>query len=106
MNLLHAKLAIREREVMQGVCAGLTNPQIAEVMRISDSYVALISHRLLPKVGATSVRHAAYLFGCGEVKDASLVDIKLIAQMIADAAVRRVGYSLGSDRKGMPKALR
>ena len=90
MNLLAAKLTKRERDVMQGMCAGLTNPEIAEIMRISPSYVALISHRLLPKIGATSVRHAAYLFGCGEVKDASLVDIKLIGRMIAEAAGRQM----------------
>ena len=90
MNLLHAKLNERERQILNGLCSGLDFVGIAEVMHISPSAARMAAFRMYPKIGARNAIEAAYKWGCGEVKDASLVDIKLIGRMIAEAAGKQV----------------
>lgn len=91
MNLLHDKLTEHERQILKGLCCGQSFAEIAEVMTgHSAEALGVAAWRMYPKIGAKNAIEAAYKWGCGEVKDASLVDIKLIGRMIAEAAARQI----------------
>ncbi len=51
---LDAGLSRREGQILQGMAQGLTNPQIAETLKISPRTVSMFVSRILQKLGAST----------------------------------------------------
>ena len=81
-------LTKRERQVIDGWCEGLTNDEIAEVMRVPKRAVDGIGHRMLPKLGATSPRHACAIWARSDLSDVPAGEITGLAERIAEEAMR------------------
>lgn len=67
MNRLDHLLSKRERQVMQGIAAGLKPGEIADIMRLSKKSVWTYATRVRKKLRAANSVHAAVLWTRGEV---------------------------------------
>lgn len=90
MNALAAKLTEQERQIIVGLCNGLSFPAIADVMRIQAHAVRVAGWRMYPKIGAANSVQAAYLWGCGEERSVDRHLAADIAKAAADIALGRV----------------
>jgi len=88
VNALTDKLTEHERQILVGLCNGLSFPDIADVMRLQAHAVRVAGWRMYPKIGAANSVQAAYLWGCAEERPAD-------RRLAADIAKAAAGIALG-----------